>query len=246
MLTRAIPNGGVHQKVYPTLAELAGTPTPSDNLDGVSLVPFFENPKRRTFQTSVKQGTLNKTVAFSQYPHSDQGVRCPVLNCTFYHDGACHASPSSLPTDEAATIKSGSDYPLQRMGFSVRDHAFRYTVWLPYDHDAHRADWTATTAATDGAPGKMEELYDHTDDDGTNFNAMDTENVAYDASNSGKKQHYFAIAREFFDVIAPPTAPGVVPNGCANWCTEKWTPAKYCGFESCKSCPACKPTTQPY
>lgn len=54
--------------VDPTLAELAGTGPPHDDLDGVSLVPFLKHPHQLTFPTPLQQGTQNKTLAFSQYP----------------------------------------------------------------------------------------------------------------------------------------------------------------------------------
>ena len=52
----------------PTLAELAGTGPPRDDLDGVSLVPFLKHPDQLSFPTPLQQGTQNKTLAFSQYP----------------------------------------------------------------------------------------------------------------------------------------------------------------------------------
>ena len=55
---------------------------------------------------------------------------------------------------------------------------------------------------------------------------------------------YLALAREFFEFIAPPTAPagGVVPpaRACESWCTKgKFTPKQYCKFVACEVCPKC-------
>ena len=44
---------------------LAGPPR--DDLDGVSLVPFLKHPAQLSFPTTARQGTQNKTLAFSQY-----------------------------------------------------------------------------------------------------------------------------------------------------------------------------------
>merc|ERR1719253_924539 len=115
--------------LYPTLADLAGTPTPKDHLDGVSLAPFFEDPTITTFPTSHEQGTKNKTLAFSQFPHKDD------WGCKFIREGKCYASPS---TQQAPPSESKEE----RMGFSVRNQKFRYTVWLPW-HGAGAADWNA-------------------------------------------------------------------------------------------------------
>ena len=52
----------------PTLADLAGTGPPRDELDGSSLVPFLKHPEQLNFPTPTWQGTQNKTLAFSQYP----------------------------------------------------------------------------------------------------------------------------------------------------------------------------------
>ena len=46
--------------MYPTIAELAGVPVTTEAVDGVSLVPFFEDPKKLSFPTSLEQGTVNK------------------------------------------------------------------------------------------------------------------------------------------------------------------------------------------
>jgi iduronate 2-sulfatase len=81
--------------VYPTLAELAGTGAPTDQLDGVSLLPFLQEPTRRSFPTSRMQGTLNKTVAFSQYPHGDNGLLVPASTCPFFYNGGCHPFPTT-------------------------------------------------------------------------------------------------------------------------------------------------------
>lgn len=51
--------------MFPTLAELAGTPAPSDKVDGVSLAPVFADPTITTLP-SAGVATANKTYAYSQ------------------------------------------------------------------------------------------------------------------------------------------------------------------------------------
>jgi len=177
--------------IYPTLAELAGTAAPKDHLDGVSLAPFFDDPKSLTFPTSYEQGTRNKSLAFSQFPHEHD------WNCAFFRDGTCHNAPTG--TQLRGPINGGSKH----MGFTVRDHKFRYTVWLPWDGST--ADWNATGL-------KLEELYDHGTDDGSDFDAMDTVNVAYDSAHKDTAKAMFDIAREFFHDIVPPMPPSPGPS----------------------------------
>eukprot|EP01052_Picozoa_sp_SAG31_P037126 SAG31_NODE_4744_length_2986_cov_1.698995_4_plen_113_part_01 len=67
--------------VYPTLAALTGTANtylPEDvaTLDGVSLVPAFEDPTVLTIPAAAANGvdyTFNKTIAYSQYPGQSFG-----------------------------------------------------------------------------------------------------------------------------------------------------------------------------
>ena len=93
--------------VYPTLADLSGSGTPADTLDGVSLRPLFEDPDQGTIATD--KGTLNKTVAYSQYPHSSD------FGCPIYHSTGC--------TNASGATATGSSS--EWMGYSVRDHSWR-------------------------------------------------------------------------------------------------------------------------
>ena len=171
--------------VYPTIAELAGTAAPTDHLDGVSLVPFMTQPTLLSFPTSVLQGTLNKTVSFSQYPHSDGGSLVPATSCTFFHDGGCHDTPATSTSgrgngEGSSSVGSVGDVAGKPawMGFSMRDQTYRYTAWLPYNQTTQRADWNASPQSPTQPHGKLEEMYDHSSDDGTDFNAMDVLNLA--------------------------------------------------------------------
>lgn len=210
--------------VYPTLAELAGTAAPTDHLDGVSLAPFFDDPTRLTFPTSYEQGTRNKSLAFSQFPHkSDWG-------CKFFRDDKCYNSPSGDVSYDVGKNTS-SDY----MGFSVRDHEYRYTVWLPWDGEEF-ADWDVKGL-------KLEELYAYAGNDGSDFDGMDTVNLAYDSAHVATAKAMFGLAREFFHDIAPPLppspgpSPGPSPSG---QCTQAGGVSAKDGIACCpKSCGLC-------
>jgi len=73
------------------------------------------------------------------------------------------------------------------MAFSVRVDLWRYTVWLPWDGHALKADWNATGA---------EELYSHEGDDGTDFNAFENVNMASQQPQVAAKLR--AQLKEFF------------------------------------------------
>ena len=172
---------------YPTVAALVGAGTPTDALDGVSLVPFFEDPTRTSFPTTTSLGTNNKTLAFSQYPHGDNGALVPGTACPFY-DAAkktCTASPGRSGLENSKKVAW--------MGFSVRDQSWRYTAWLPFNGTL--AIWDAEV---------IEELYNHTASDGTDFDLMDTDNLAYrNEVTKAMAKEYFALVKMQFAVLAP-------------------------------------------
>jgi hypothetical protein len=93
----------------------------------------------------------------------------------------------------------------------------------------------------------MEELYDHRTDGGTDFDAMDTANLAYDSTYTPTCKKLFQIARDFFYVLMPPTyvpGPGPAPGGCQSFCNKKqnvsW--AVKCKWANCVDCPQCNKT----
>lgn len=119
------------------------------------------------------------------------------------------------------------------MGFSVRDHKFRYTVWLPWNGTV--ADWNATGQ-------KLEELYDYGSDDGSDFDAMDTVNLAYEPTHLDVAKVMFDIAREFFHVIVPPSppSPGPSPGPASPECEKAGGISAHDGIACCpKTCGQC-------
>jgi len=107
--------------VMPTLAELAGIPTPStklgdrlDPVEGVSLVPALGGSE------------VVKTAAFSQYPRKPKDLDVPWQN-----NGIDHSDPSKF----------------EYMGYSVRVDEWRYTEWYPWNGETLEANWTSIYAS---------------------------------------------------------------------------------------------------
>merc|ERR1740130_243091 len=85
------------------------------------------------------------------------------------------------------------------MGYSVRDTRWRFTVWLLWNGSA--ADWS-------GAEKAPMELYDHQGGAGTDFDAMDVINAAYDPSRAATVATLLGTARYFFLDFLPPAHGG--------------------------------------
>ncbi|XP_063706088.1 iduronate 2-sulfatase [Culicoides brevitarsis] len=66
--------------------------------------------------------------------------------------------PSQIPNSDEPRLKN-----IQIMGYSIRTRQFRYTIWIPFNHETFAADWRTIIA---------EELYDHS------FDAEERENIA--------------------------------------------------------------------
>jgi hypothetical protein len=198
--------------VYPTLADLVESGAPDDHLDGVSLAPLFDDPSQTSIPTSDDQGTVNKKYAFSQYPHRSD------WDCTFFVGGSCQSNPPSFSSQVTAD-KS------QHMGFSVRTEKLRYTVWLPWNGTA--AQWDAD---------RLEELYDHSSDDGTDFDAMDVVNVAYDPQRKDTVSELFAAAEKFFNEVAPPSPPFDADSLCLKAGGILNSKKEVCCAASCGAC----------
>ena len=109
---------------------------------------------------------------------------------------------------------------------------------MPYN--GTRAQWNARP------PLLVEELYDHTADTGTDFDSMDTANLAYDPAHTQTAAGFYVIARDFFENIAPPTSstgdgPAPPGGGCESFCKTKSDPwPMKCKWVHCADCPQCK------
>ena len=135
--------------LYRTIAELVGAPKPSNEIEGTSLAPLFDNPDLTTEEAA---SVMNKTTvaAFSQY------TRC-LHNMTDQWD---NNSCPNVPTVPAY------------MGYSMRTPEWRYTSWMPWDAKAMKAKW-------DEKPYAVELYDHSGDPDKENdFNQSDVENVA--------------------------------------------------------------------
>ena len=82
------------------------------------------------------------------------------------------------------------------------------TVWLPAPggNDSH-IDWTASRGAASLSTTRFDELYNHEDDTGADFNEMDTANLAYESAQAATVDQLFSVARQFFEQPPPPPPP---------------------------------------
>jgi iduronate 2-sulfatase len=79
--------------------------------------------------------------------------------------------PNTLGPDSACNQVKRSD--IAYMGFSVRNARWRFTVWLEFVGEKNRAVWPDSLGKVHG-----QELYDHKDDDGTNYDRFELDNIA--------------------------------------------------------------------
>lgn len=109
--------------MYRTLADLAGLPSPSADVDGTSLAPLLDNPTQTV-------GPAFKTTAYSQMARcllclekreGRPGAMCPKGGAI----GSVY-SPYEAKDDCAETPKEKIGY----MGFSIRTPAWRLTEWV--------------------------------------------------------------------------------------------------------------------
>ena len=245
---------------------MAGTAPPVDNLDGVSIAAVFDDPTLTSLPTD--KGTLNKTLAFSQYPHTSD------FNCPFERGGKCYNSSSiDVGSDagagadadaEVGTEESGMATTLGRsdkmdyMGYRVRDQQWAYCVWLPWNAESSQwpspalFDSSAAAGAGAGADATMYlELYDHSTDLGTDFDEMDLVNLAYDPAHAQTVAEKYRAAYQFFHTYMPPAPapapgpgpgpkPGPAPGPAKAECTAAGGILDHDGVACCaKSCTAC-------
>ena len=100
--------------VFPTIAEAAGVPATSQQLDGVSLVPILEQPQNESLAKHLKPR------AISQY------MRCPTDMSVPWQNNNC------LFTDR-------SQIPV--MGYTLRTSDWRYTRWMRWNGTSLSPVW---------------------------------------------------------------------------------------------------------
>merc|ERR1711966_15851 len=112
------------------------------------------------------QGTVKKTAAYSEYP------RCP-------------KNASKPWTDLTSCIKTDR-HKFSFMGYSVRPENWRYTVWLHWDGDNLVGDFSKPPVGV--------ELYGHTGDKESDFNAFENKNLADDPQYKSFVDEHHALA----------------------------------------------------
>tara|TARA_B110000208_G_scaffold176848_1_gene223557 strand:+ start:151 stop:3924 length:3774 start_codon:yes stop_codon:yes gene_type:complete len=101
--------------LYPTVAELAGLPSPPD-VDGASLMPAFLDP-------TAPAGA--KDYAFSEFPQ-------------------CPSDPKTNLWHTERGCQNVAREQIKFFGFSIRSASFRYTEWHPWSPQL-KADWNTMT-----------------------------------------------------------------------------------------------------
>lgn len=135
--------------LYRTIAELVGAPKPSDEIEGTSLAPLFDNPDL-TAEEAASVTNKATMAAFSQYTHC-------LHNMTDQWDNNSCTNVATVPA---------------YMGYSMRTPEWRYTSWMSWDVKAKKAKW-------DEKPYAVELYDHSGDPDLENdFNRSDVENVA--------------------------------------------------------------------
>ena len=184
--------------VYPTLAALAGTGAPVDELDGSSLAAVFDD----TSLLSVpSRDTYNKSVAYQQYPGQFYGCNLGYIA----RNGTCtNASFTRVPGAMSQAQAQAQAQPY--MGYAVRTHEWRYVAWYPLA-DASRwlANWSATTRSN---PPVFLELYDHRGDNGSDYDwPGNNHNLAFDRAAQDVLPGLHAKVEKFFRDWMPPNPP---------------------------------------
>lgn len=189
----------------------AAPPATTEQLDGTSLVPVFHDPSLEHLP-AAGEATANKTFAYSQFPHTTD------YSCPWFRGGSCYAAPSQAHLtphgrrllEQQLLLPPPVDGSF--MGFSVRDRKFRYTAWLPWTASAGPADWTVEP---------YRELYDHSADTGSDFDAMDVVNVAYVPTYQSVVEAMHNQTVFFFHRLMPPTGGGGGGGGNGTKLTKK-------------------------
>jgi len=134
--------------VFPTVVGLAGLPPP-EGVDGEDVSRIFDDPH-----------TPTKQVAYAQYPVCGQQIHALIERKKWvkHKRDRCSQTPPQL---------------FSGMGYTVRDAAWRYTLWLPWDREALEARWncleTDMSPGGDQGCGYAEELYPHEGDDSSSM-----------------------------------------------------------------------------
>jgi arylsulfatase A-like enzyme len=153
--------------MYPTLAAAAGLPAPPMDCDNITKYPGGFNG------TCIEGSDLT--------PLLDEPFR-PWKKAAFSQYARCNLNKTTGYYSRC----SGSDRSqIEVMGYSIRTTNFRFTEWFDFNTTALRPDFSNTVAM---------ELYDHTNDEGNDFNS-------YDQVNLADHPDYATIVKEHRDII---------------------------------------------
>lgn len=204
--------------VAPTLFDLASLSLPSTEpipLDGKSLVPLMDPGSGHG---DDQPGDI--AIAMTQFPRCVFGVQFGPEN-------------RSLPLWALNDCDGIQRSDFSHMGLSIRTERWRFTRWYPWNGTALRPQWVSpmTNIAT--------ELYDHEDDDGTDFSGN------HEAANLAAVPSYARIVAELTEQLenvygrgkpdpTPVEPPAPIPPGnCSTTCANKPGCDCHCFCEVC-------------
>ena len=208
--------------VMPTLIELAGGNVSGLGLEGSSLRPLLQGAARHVGDAVVwagaaAAGTLavapawEKDAAFSQFP------RCTRVYPTSWCSPNCGLYNQSRPVWQYNDCNDVPRTNFSHMGLSVRTDTWRFTRWLAWNGTSLRPVWRTGAAPNGmGQDGNrthpLEELYDHTGDDGNSFDgAYESVNLAYGEAHRAVRDVLDERLRRHFAPWLPTLPPTPAP-----------------------------------
>ena len=178
--------------IYPTAAALtrSGPVANASALDGVDFSPVLlaAAASNTAGAVAVAAPRVQRTRTFSDFPRCGEELENP---------------QASWPTSafEKNYCKSDATSAIFAMGYSLRSENMRYTRWMRWNGTAlavHPDGWLDDDDATPSLLG--EELYDHTGDDGTDFDKfpLGHSNLAAKPAMAAQLKTHRAILASFF------------------------------------------------
>ena len=178
--------------IYPTAAALtrSGPVANASALDGVDFSPVLlaAAAANTAGAVAVAAPRVQRTHTFSDFPRCGEELENP---------------QASWPTSafEKNYCKSDATSAIFAMGYSLRSENMRYTRWMRWNGTAlavHPDGWLDDDDATPSLLG--EELYDHTGDDGTDFDKfpLGHSNLAAKPAMAAQLKTHRAILASFF------------------------------------------------